>query len=195
MQYPCNMKKKITKNINYANRGMSLECDLNNTNNYYLEKDIAVIYKKPTPIKIVKVVFDIKKNATIKEAFFEKPSTTDYNGLYKGKYLDFEAKEVKNKKSFPLSNINAHQIKHIENIINHQGIAFLIIRFNLLNKTFLLKGETLISYLKNSEKKSIPIDIFIKEGFEIKETLQPRINYLKIVDEQFLGGTNEKAHK
>jgi recombination protein U len=187
MQYPNHIKKTIKNEINYANRGMSLEYDLNITNKYYLDEDIAIINKKPTPIKVVKVSFDNKKNATIKEAYYQTPSTTDYNGIYKNKYIDFEAKEVKNKRIFPLSNINAHQIKHIESIIKHGGIAFLIVRFASLNKTFLLRGETLIKILEEKES-SIPLSVFIEEGFEIKEALRPRLNYLKIVNKVYLGG-------
>ena len=46
INYPGSIKKeKINKITNYGNRGMTLEFDLNETNNYYLEKDIAVIHK------------------------------------------------------------------------------------------------------------------------------------------------------
>ena len=69
MKYPNNIKKEKTKVINYSNRGMSLEHDINITNKYYDSNDIAVINKKPTPIKVVKVIFDRKKNPSIKEAF------------------------------------------------------------------------------------------------------------------------------
>ena len=66
------------KNNNYANRGMILENDINETNKYYLLNNIALIYKKPTPIKVVKVEYP--KNM-IKEAYFNEPSTLDYNGI------------------------------------------------------------------------------------------------------------------
>ena len=114
---------------------MSLEKDLNDTNNYYANINKAFIYKKPTPIQITKVDYPSRAHAVIKEAFFKEPSTTDYNGLYKGKYIDFEAKETNSKTSFPLENIHKHQIKHLENIHNNNGLAFIIIRFNKLNKT------------------------------------------------------------
>ena len=39
----------------HSNRGMVLENDLNATNEYYLLNNVAVIYKKPTPITINKV--------------------------------------------------------------------------------------------------------------------------------------------
>ena len=42
-------------NFIYSNRGMGLENDLNQANKYYLDNNIAVIYKKPTPITINKV--------------------------------------------------------------------------------------------------------------------------------------------
>ena len=105
------------KNINtYANRGMTLEADLKASNDYYLVNDIAVIYKKPTPITISKVNYPSRAEAVIKEGYFKTPSTTDYNGIYKGKYIDFEAKETKLKTSFPLSNIHPHQIKNTEEL-------------------------------------------------------------------------------
>jgi len=192
MKYPNSIKKNAIATINYANRGMSLENDLNLTNTYYLDNDIAVIYKKPTPIKIVKVCFDIQKNATIREAYFKLPSTTDYNGLYKGQYIDFEAKEVKGKKSFPLTNINKHQISHIRSIIKHRGIAFIIVRFTNLNKTFVLKGEDLISFIDKDQLKSIPLSLFEGLGYVIHESYMPRLDYIKIIDNVYLGGKNEK---
>lgn len=188
MKYPNAIKKGITKTTNYANRGMSLESDLNLTNTYYLESNMAVIYKKPTPIKIVKVCFDAKKNATIKEAYFKLPSTTDYNGLYRGAYIDFEAKEVKGKKSFPLTNINEHQIDHIRSIIKHGGIAFIIVRFTMLNKTFVLKGEDLIKFVDTEKLKSIPLSLFESDGYIINESYMPRLDYIKIIDSVYLGG-------
>ena len=39
----------------HNNRGMNLENDINLSNQYYVDTTQAFIYKKPTPIKIVKV--------------------------------------------------------------------------------------------------------------------------------------------
>ena len=55
INYPNGSRVKIEKSIDYGRRGMSLEDDLNATNKYYLESDIAAVYKKPTPIQITKV--------------------------------------------------------------------------------------------------------------------------------------------
>lgn len=190
MNYPNGLKKDRTTNnnnlcnkyINYANRGMNLEDDLNKTNEYYRNIDKAYIYKKPTPIKIVKVNY---KNNEIKEGYFTTPSTTDYNGIYKGKYIDFEAKETKNCKNFPLTNIHPHQLKHLENIEKHGGIAFLIVRFTKLNRTYLLLEKDLQNFLI-SNKKTINIKYFDEKAYLIKEKYTPRVDYLEVLDK--MGG-------
>lgn len=183
MNYP-NGINKVFKTINYSNRGMNLENDINLTNNYYLVNDIAVIYKKPTPITINKVDYKSRCDAVIREAHFKIPSTTDYNGIYKGKYIDFEAKETNNRISFPLNNIHNHQIEHLKKIYNHGGIGFIIVRFNKNNATYLLFIEDLMNFINNKTRKSIPIEYFKQYGFIIKENYNPRLNYLKILDER-----------
>lgn len=183
MNYPGGVKfNKITKNISYANRGMSLEEDLNVTNTFYVDKDIAYIYKKPTPIKITKVDYPSRSGAVIKEAYFSEPSTTDYNGLYKGYYIDFEAKETNNLTSFPLSNIHKHQINHIRNINRNGGICFLIVRFSRLDKNFLLLAKDFIWFIDNFDRKSIPLDYFESKGYILEYGYMPRLNYIKIID-------------
>lgn len=103
----------------YANRGMTLEKELNLTNQQYRDRNIAVIHKKPTPIQVVKVNYPKRSAAKITEAYYRKSSTTDYNGVYRGYYLDFEAKETKNKTTFPLANFHEHQINHIIQASEH----------------------------------------------------------------------------
>ena len=183
MNYPGGVSKKNTNHDNtiYGNRGMSLEHDINLSNQYYIDNQIAYIYKKPTPIQITKVDYPSRNKAIIKEAFFKEPSTTDYNGLYKGKYIDFEAKETNNK-SFPLVNIHKHQIKHIRNIYQNGGICFLIVRFNKLNKTFILDSKDFLDFIDLNKRKSIPIDLFNEKGYLIETKYIPRLDYIKIVD-------------
>lgn len=180
MNYPGNAKKTYSKPINYGNRGMCLEDMINMSNQYYLENDIAVIYKKPTPIQIVDTNIN-SKGKIITKAFFKEPSTLDYNGLYKGKYIDFDAKETNNKTSFPLSNIHDHQLKHMENIIKHGGISFLIIYIN--NDYYYLDGNDIISFLKNNDRKSIPLSYIIDKGYVIEKKLRPSLDYIKIIDQ------------
>ena len=180
MKYPTSINK-INRNISYSNRGMTLEHELNETNKYYLIHNIAVIHKKPTPITITKVDYPNRYEAVIKEAYFKTPSTTDYNGIYKGKYIEFEAKETK-LENFPLANIHDHQIEHLKKINEHGGISFLIVRFTSKNKTFLLETKNLINYINQSNKKRIPYDFFYENGYLIKDKFNPRVDYLEIID-------------
>jgi len=163
----------------YGKRGMTLEEDINLTNEYYKEQKIALIYKKPIPIKVLKI------NSTktrIQDAFYETKSTLDYSGIYKEKYIEFDAKETNSKTSFPLSNIHPHQIEHMKNILYYKGITFLIIRFNLLNKTYILNGESLINFINTEERKSIPLSFFEKNCKQIELKYRPRLDYLKSID-------------
>lgn len=188
MKYPKGSKKEITKQITYANRGMSLESDINLSNEYYLLNDIGIIHKKPTPITINKVDYPSRKDAVIKEAHFKVPSTTDYNGIYKGKYIDFEAKETKNEKVFPLINIHKHQLTHLENIVKHGGIGFIIIRFTKFNKTFLIDIKNFMEYVNQEKRCSIPLDYIEKNGYIIKEKFNPRLDYLNVVNMVYFKG-------
>ncbi len=192
MKYPNKIQKSDTRVINHANRGMTLEHDLNLTNVYYSDNNIAVITKKATPIKVLKIKNTCKGKTIINEACFETPSTTDYNGIYKGRYIDFEAKETKNKKAFPITNINEHQLKHIEKVLEHGAIAFIIVRWTTLNQTFLLDGKTLINFIRENERKSIPYEKFQELGHLIKDGYIPRLNYLLVVETVYFSDLNKK---
>lgn len=158
---------------------MTLESDINQTNEYYKIHNIALVYKKPTPIQVVQVEYPKNK---IKEAYFNEPSTLDYTGIYKGKYLEFDAKETQSKTSFPISNIHKHQLEHIQKVIYHNGISFLIVRFSTINLTFLLLGTDLINFIKNTTRKSIPLEYFKEKAFIIDLKYSPRLDYIKIID-------------
>lgn len=191
MMHPNGIKKTNIKMINYGNRGMALEEDINLSNEFYRLNDIAIIHKKPTPITITKVDYPSRLEAVIKEAYFKTPSTTDYNGVYKGRYIDFEAKETRCK-NFPLANIHIHQLNHLRQIEKHNGIAFIIVRFSKLDETFVLIAYDLFNYLDNNTKKSIPYSYFKEKGFLLKNTFNPRLDYLKVIDKIYFGGNNEK---
>ena len=173
------MNIRTNFNSTFANRGMSLENDINESNKYYVDYDIALIYKKPTPIRITKTNY---KNMRITDGFFESPSTLDYNGVYKGYYIEFDAKETRSKTSFPIDNIHKHQIDHLIKVKNHGGISFLVIRFTTINKTFLLETEKLEEFLYNNERKSIPLSYISDNGYLINENYNPRLEYIKIID-------------
>ena len=102
IKYP-NMKKvkpKKTKDTSYtSNLGMTLESDLDATNTYYLNHDIAIIHKKPTPVQIVNVDYPSRNKAKLLKLiikFHQQPIIT----VFMGRYIDFDAKETKSKHHF-----------------------------------------------------------------------------------------------
>ncbi|MBL1228424.1 Holliday junction resolvase RecU [Enterococcus sp. BWB1-3] len=175
-------EKKVP--VDFGKRGMNFEEEINQSNVYYLNHKVAVIHKKPTPVQIVKVDYPRRSAAVIKEAYFRQASTTDYNGVYNGRYLDFEAKETRNKTSFPFKNFHNHQIEHMKQCIEQQGICFVLLWFSSLNRCFFLSAEKLLVFWTEQQngKKSLPLKLLESEGIEIKLGLAPRVPYLNAVD-------------
>jgi len=186
MQYPNNIKKNYNHmTVSHSNRGMSLENLLNKANEYYVDKDIALIYKKPTPIGVAEVSYNNHKKL-IKKAYFKEQSTLDYNGIYRGKYIEFDAKETLNKTAFPIANVHDHQIEQIRGVIRHKGIAFLIIKMN--NYYYLLRGEDFLDFIDNNDRKSIPYSYIKNKAYLVKENYQPALDYLNTIDEIYFEG-------
>ncbi len=178
--------QKKKKDVSFSNRGKTLEDELNETNTYYLQRGLAVIHKKPVPVQIVRVEYPSRSAAVIREAYFQAPSTTDYNGLWQGRYIDFEAKETEIRTSFPLKNIHEHQVHHMADITRHGGLAFLIIRFSALDRYFVLPFNELESYWKRMVKggrKSMALDEIEQSSIEVKPGAFPRIDYLSVLDQ------------
>ncbi|HJF16924.1 MAG TPA: Holliday junction resolvase RecU [Globicatella sulfidifaciens] len=176
-------KTEHTHNTIYGSRGMSLEDKINQSNEYYLTHHLAVIHKKPTPVQVVKVDYPRRSAAKIVEAYYRHASTTDYNGVYQGFYIDFEAKETKNKTSFPLANLPEHQRTHMLQCIEQGGIAFLILSFAAHNETYIIPYEKVDSEIKKSKKQSLTYEFIKQEGFLCKEGLFPIIDYLAALDQ------------
>ena len=186
MRYPNNIKKNYSHiSVGYGNRGMNLEHLINKANEYYIEKDIALIYKKPTPIGVAEVSYT-NTSVTIEKAYFKEQSTLDYNGVYRGKYIDFDAKETISKTAFPIANVHPHQKEHIRKVLQHGGIAFLIIKMN--NFYYLLKGEDFLDFVDTTTRKSIPYKYIEEKGYIIKENYQPTLDYITTINDIYFKG-------
>lgn len=193
VNYPNGMQRLNNKKTTFAakqpssshgKRGMALEEEINQSNQYYLSRNIAVVHKKPTPVQVVKVDYPQRSAARITEAYFRHASTTDYNGVYRGYYLDFEAKETRNKHSFPLTNFHEHQVQHMEACLNQEGIAFILLKFSAHNRVFLLKAQAFITFWREKEtrSKSLPLTYVEKHGIEIPYGINPPLDYIKVID-------------
>ena len=188
IKYP--NKKRITnqKVVSSANRGMNFETMINQTNEFYRDNDIAIIYKKPIPIQIVNVDYQRRSAAKITEAYYKLPSTTDYNGIYKGRYIDFEAKETKSKTSFPIKNIHEHQVEHLNRVKSHGAISFIIVYFSSIERIYFLDSDDVSFFYKRSKtgKKSITLSEFEERAYPIKEGYRKPVDYLSVIDAHYI---------
>ncbi|MGX7414762.1 Holliday junction resolvase RecU [Aerococcus christensenii] len=176
----------------FANRGMNLEKLLNLSNQWYLDHHMAVVYKKPTPIQVVKVDYPKRSQAKITEAYYRQASTTDYNGVYKSYYIDFEAKQANLKTRFSLNNFHPHQIRHMGRCQEQGGITFAILHFTPLGETYLYPYDSLKedwSAFENHQVASIPLKKIKKEGYLIPSCGFPALDYLSALD-QYLQSFN-----
>lgn len=181
---------KKTKTVDFANRGMSFEKMINETNLYYQSRGLAVIHKKPTPVQIVKVDYPRRSRAKIVEAYFRQASTTDYSGVFKGYYIDFEAKETRQKQSMPMKNFHPHQITHMEEVLHQKGICFVLLHFSTIKETYLLPGKYLVDFYQIDQgSKSMPLSYIREHGYEIAQDRLPSVPYLAIVEQHLIGGT------
>ncbi|MBR1507400.1 MAG: Holliday junction resolvase RecU [Eubacterium sp.] len=147
-------------------RGSTLEELINVTNEYYREKNLALVQKIPTPITPTKFNPETRR---IEEAFFEKDSTVDYIGVVQGIPICFDAKECVSD-TFSLQNIHDHQFRFMTDYEKQGGIAFLIIMFTTRNDFYYMRYSELKIYIdriseghpKNFKYAELDDDFFLK---------------------------------
>lgn len=169
--------------MSYANRGMAFEQLIDYTNQMYERKGIALINKRPTPVKIL----GHNGHGGI-NGFVEKPSTVDYDGVYRGRSIAFEAKSTKEMSRFDLKNVQDHQLKYLDKVHRHGGIAFLLVEFIKQQSVYLMSFETLESYWHKAQqggRKSIRIEDFDIYAYKVEQGRVP-LDYLRVVDQIFL---------
>ncbi|WP_036452964.1 Holliday junction resolvase RecU [Mycoplasma buteonis] len=159
------------------NKGMFLEEVINRSLNYYAMNNIAFIEKKTVPFLITKVnsVKETNGGKQIQGYLFQK-STVDYIGMYRGKFICFEAKSCKINR-FDYKNIKEHQIEYLNLIENNGGIAFLIFYFETEN--VFLKTDPVWVYNDMIYNKSVSLEKLLKISIKIDLEFPGILNLLK----------------
>ena len=159
--------------MTYANRGQTLEKMIELSNNQYASRGIATVQKIPTPVKVLS-----NKGGRV-SGFYEKKSTVDYIGVWKGRGVAFDAKETKVTTRFDLKNIHDHQYRYMKNWQENGGISFLIVMFSTLDEIYYLSFGELEYWVEEDDRKSIPYESFehrIQGGNVV-------VDYLKVIEE------------
>lgn len=165
-----------------ANMGMQFEKDISTTCDYYRERLIADIYKRPTPIKVVKM--SKEKPGQIIEAYFQEKSTTDYVGIYKTKYIDFECKETIHDE-VPYHMIREQQFNHLDTIIKLGGIGFFLVSFKKYSEVYLIDARKMLKVINEKKHPGFKRQFFIDNGTQVKRGYNPPYYLVEAIDEEF----------
>ncbi|WP_164219351.1 Holliday junction resolvase RecU [Virgibacillus sp. YIM 98842] len=160
-------------------RGQAFEYTLDYTNKLYENQGRALINKRPTPMKIIG-----KTRGKQHICVFDKKSTVDYDGIYAGCAITFEAKTTE-KKSFPLSMLTEHQVKYLNEAEKQRAISFVIVEMRALRDVFLVPNNMVQKYIRKAEhggRKSIPMDDLEIYAFMVESKNGVPLDYLSAVD-------------
>ncbi|MEW9595782.1 Holliday junction resolvase RecU [Bacillus toyonensis] len=165
-----------------GNRGMAFEMLINLSNEMYQRGGVALINKRPTPVKVIK-----SKGSQVINGFYEAKSTVDYDGVYKGRAIAFEAKSTEKDTRFDLKNIAQHQLDYLEEAEKMGAICFFLIEFSKDKSVFAVPLSIIQSYVRMSHqpkgKKSIPRVDFDIYGYLVEHTERAPVDYLQYIDE------------
>lgn len=161
------------------NRGMFLETLINKTIRFYKQNNVALFHKLPLNIKF-KSVSRVKNKLFIEKGFIDQKSNTDYYGVYKGRYIAFEAKSTQ-KDVLPFSNLKAHQQNYLREIDKHGGVAFYIVAFTSDTEFFLIDYKL----IDNLSKKQLSIVEARKYGFPIELEYPGILDFIPIVNNEY----------
>lgn len=163
-----------------ANMGMNFEKDITRCCDYYRENMIADIYKRPTPIKVVKM--SKTHPGMIEEAYFQEKSTTDFVGIYKAKYIDFECKETIHD-SIPYSMIREQQFRHLKTIIEMGGIGFFLVSFKTVQEVYLIDAKKILEEVEKKKHPGFKRSYFIENGIKVERSYNPPYKLVEAIDE------------
>ncbi|WP_242298650.1 Holliday junction resolvase RecU [Bacillus cereus group sp. BfR-BA-01424] len=165
-----------------GNRGMAFEKLINLSNEMYQRDGVALINKRATPVKVLK-----SAGGRVLNGFYEAKSTVDYDGVYKGRAIAFEAKSTQSLTRFDLSNIAQHQLDYLEKAEKMGAVCFFLIEFSKDQTVFLVPASVIQSYVRMSHqpngKKSISRADFDIYGYLVEQTERAPIDYLQYIDE------------
>ncbi|ANT39982.1 recombinase RecU [Bacillus cereus] len=151
----------VKKATNYANRGKPLEIAIETANAQYDAREVALIDKVATPVKVKK----LDKSGRIASGWYDHKSTVDYKGITNGVSIAFDAKSTTNKTNFPLQNIKSHQVTYLRKHQQQKGISFMLVEFSLHQEHYILMFDQLAEWWVEAVqggRKSIPYQFFVE---------------------------------
>ena len=161
-------------------RGSTLEDMVNLSIDKYKENGIALFQKIPTPIKPIKIDSSTRQ---ITLAYFDAKSTVDYIGVVQGIPVCFDAKEC-NTDTFPIANIQEHQVEFMKEFEIQQGISFILLYYTHKNEMYYVPFRDILSFYNRSisgGRKSFRYDE-IDKTFKVNTKAGVPVHFLETIN-------------
>jgi recombination protein U len=141
--------KNKPKSKSHQNRGLKFEQLISDKLMEYRKEGKCFIQKIPTEFTI------IRAGARVISAFPKKQTEScDFLGSIQYLPIGIESKETQNKTSFPLSNIEPHQLEFFKNWCGKQGVGYYLVRFSILNRIFLVNATSIENEINTRSQKT-----------------------------------------
>lgn len=135
--------------------GLAFEERIKQSCDVYKANNVALIHKIPTPWS---VSYD-NSTKRVKRAFPQGKSSVDFEGIWQGRSVAFEAKSTIERKRFELKNVQPHQLEYLRLHQEHGGISFFLIEFSKFNEVYFMQYDQMENWMKQSRnggRRSIP---------------------------------------
>lgn len=162
---------------NFANRGLKFEALIQAKCDELKEQGIALISKVPTEWKVIRNGFKIISAFPVSESKF-----VDFVGVHNGIAVAIEAKETKEEKRFPFSNIKSSQIEFLKRWEQLGGKGYYLIRFLSYDEVFLVDSKVMHDCIENIGRKSAPYQWF-KETDSVIRIDSKDLNFIDFINE------------
>lgn len=146
----------------------------------YRKRGMALIHKIPTPWS---VSYD-KAYKKVLSAYPQDKSSVDFEGIWQGKSIAFEAKSTTQSKRFDLRKVQDHQMEYLTIHQQQGGISFFLVEFSKLGEVYFISYKNMKSWMKASEnggRKSIPYN-WIQTNCEIIMPGRVTLDFLKVLE-------------
>jgi recombination protein U len=162
--------------------GQSFEEILKNSCEYYKFRGIALIHKIPTPWS---VSYNRATNKVIR-AHPEEKSSVDFEGVWHGRSIAFEAKSTRERNRFDLKNIKQHQMDYLKQHQCQGGISFFLVEFAKLGEVYLIWHDQVDEWwqkAKDGGRKSIPY-LWIQMNCEVVTPGRTYLDFIRVLEKE-----------
>lgn len=153
----------------------TLEAIVENVAKMYRLQNRAYIFKRP-----------VEKSFARGKVIYHGTAGVDFNGFLcgSGRFIGFEAKQMKTGKNFNLKYLHRHQVEELQYIHKNGGIAFLLIHFldGERNDFFRVPVEYLNDHIKGYDARRKKDGKRVKIVYECKGVLY----YEDLIENGFL---------